>query len=289
MKPATENTTDEPTTADATDDAVERSTGGWSAVERRPLLKAIGVGGGLAFLGGGAVGQETTTELEDPTDIDPVFGLPLAVGEDVPDGIDPTQVVDLDTVTEENVHEGFPLRPDPQDPDRMIEADEEFVFDPVGLRLTPGDVVQYTSRSHVHTVTAFQQKWGEAEESLQIPTRIPDGVPGFHSPLLPEEASWLYEFTEPGVYDVFCLPHVAFGMVQRIVVAPEGDAAVPSAPSGRTFPNALTVLTAPELEPQRIADASTVAWRNLTLESGATTGTSTSGTPTSTTEGTTTR
>lgn len=67
-----------------------------------------------------------------------------------------------------------------------------------------------------------------------------------------KDASWLYRFSEPGVYDIFCLPHVALGMVQQIVVTdPETDPAALTAPSGKTFPNAMAVLSAPEFKPNR--------------------------------------
>lgn len=251
------------------DETTDESTGEWAGFERRPLLKALGGGAALSLLGtAGAAAQETTTQESDGTaEIDPVFGLPLAVGEEVPDGIDPTHVVSMDTV-EEDVHEGFPLRPDPQNPEQMVEAKKEFIFDPVGLRLAPGDVVHFESLHHLHTVTAFHQKWGDAEEFLQIPTRVPEGVSGFHSPLVMEDASWLYEFTEPGVYDIFCLPHVSFGMVQRIVVVDSETDEAPAAPSGETFPNAMAVLNAPELQPEHIVENETVAWSDLTLEMG---------------------
>lgn len=173
----------------------------------------------------------------------------------MPDGIDPAHVVELDAAEkkkDEDIHSGFPMRPDPENPDQMVEAEEEFLFDPAGVRVALGDVVHFKSVAHLHTVTAFHQKWGEAEEFLQIPTRIPDGTPGFHSPLLMKDASWLYRFSEPDVYDIFCLPHVALGMVQQIVVTdPETDPAALTAPSGKTFPNAMAVLSAPEFKPNR--------------------------------------
>lgn len=271
-----QQTENEPMTA-PNEETTDESTSERPSCGRRPLLKALGVGTGLATLGGGGVAaQETTTQTDETTEFDPVFGLPLAVDATVPDSIDPAHVVELDVAEEENIHEGFPLRPDPQNPDQMIEAEEEFLFDPVGLRLAPGDVVHFKSIAHLHTVTAFAQKWDESEEFLQIPTRIPEGVPGFHSPLLPEEASWLYEFTETGVYDIFCLPHVSFGMVQRIVVVDsETDAEAPAAPSGKTFPNAMAVLSAPELQPEHIVENETVAWSDLTLEMEAPTETTT--------------
>lgn len=90
-----------------------------------------------------------------------MFGLPLAVGAGVPDGIDPAHVVELDAAEkkkDEDIHSGFPMRPDPENPDQMVEAEEEFLFDPAGVRVAPGDVVHFKSVAHLHTVTAFHQK-----------------------------------------------------------------------------------------------------------------------------------
>lgn len=245
----------------------------WASGSRRSLLKALGVSAGLSVLGSAsAVAQETTTQRDDTPEIDPVFGLPLAPNEDVPDGIDPVQVVEL-AIEEENIHPGFPLEPDPEEPERFAEIPAEFFFDPVGVQISPGDVVHYQSVSPTHTVTAFHEKFGE--ERFPMPNRVPDGVPGFTSPVLMAEDSWLYEFTEPGVYDILCLPHLGLGMVQRIVVVdPETDE-VPAAPSGEVSPNVQAVLTAPELDPQNLVEAGTVGWSDLTLEMQTPTGTTT--------------
>ncbi|PSP98201.1 hypothetical protein BRC89_09630 [Halobacteriales archaeon QS_4_70_19] len=35
--------------------------------------------------------------------------------------------------------------------------------------------------------------------------------------MLMGDESWLYRFTETGVYDIFCSPHLPFGMVMRVV------------------------------------------------------------------------
>lgn len=239
----------------------------WSSGSRRSLLKAVGVGTGLSLLySAGAAAQETTQQRDEASGIDPIFGLPLGADEAVPDGIDPVQVVELDIEEGEGTHGGFPLEPDSNAPGQFVEVPAEFLFDPVGLRLTPGDAVHFKNLSHLHTVTAFHEKFGD-EEHLPIPTRIPDGVPGFTSPPFVDDESWLYEFTEPGVYDILCLPHLGLGMVQRIVVVDsQTDAEAPAAPAGEVFPNAQTVLTAPELDPQNIIEAETVGWSDLTLE-----------------------
>lgn len=241
----------------------------WASGSRRSLLKAVGVGAGLAVLGGGsATAQETTTtqQRDETSEIHPVFGLALAADDAMPDGINPAQVVELYSEEGQGTHAEFPLQPDPEEPGQFGEVPAEFFFDPVGVRLAPGDVVNFKNVSNLHTVTAFHEKFGD-EKHLPIQTRLPDGVPGFTSPPYVGGESWLYEFTEPGVYDLLCLPHLGFGMVQRIVVADQQtDVEAPGALSGEAFANAQTVLTAPELEPQHIMEAETVGWSDLTLE-----------------------
>lgn len=149
----------------------------------------------------------------------------------------------------------------------------DFYFDPVGARLRPGDTVEFLTREGLHTVTAFDPRYGTQQ-------RIPDGAPPFSSPPVVEGDSWYYRFDEPGVYDVLCLPHLSLGMVMRaVVVEDEGEVpeAYPDPETGRPEgggpegpgdpgvpPVALQVLNAPELEPQNIVEQETVAWTDLT-------------------------
>jgi predicted lipoprotein with Yx(FWY)xxD motif/plastocyanin len=268
-----------PPNANRTDTDV--STNEHAVFERRPLLKALwagaafSLGSGVAAASGEESGDGTGYDDDDEQDdretdsngIHPTFGLPLAADEEVPADIEPAEVVELHVLEEENVHDGFPVVPDPEDPEQVVEQ-EEFMFDPVGLRLSPGDIVHYENIAHLHTVTAFHEKFGE--EMFPLPTRIPDGVPGFTSPIIVGEEGWLYEFTETGVYDILCLPHLTFGMVQRVVVTDEDDAEDlegPLEPSETVPPNAQSVLAAPEMAAQQIVENETVAWEDLTLES----------------------
>lgn len=230
-------------------------------MNRRGLLKAFGVGAGVAALGGSAAGQGGRGNR-----IDKVYGASYAAGiHTVPSGI-------VDHDVELHVHPGagdhdeFPLNE---------EGDEEPVetfFDPVGLHVTPGEVVSFTTHgTGLHTVTAFHPKFNEPP-FLLFPDRVPTDY-GFTSPPVAEDDSWLYRFTTKGVYDLLCLPHVSLGMVIRIVVFdPEEDdiedsqfdepAADPNAP---LLPNAATVLNADELDPANIVSDGEVAWDELTL------------------------
>lgn len=254
--------------------------------ERRPLLKALGVGTALSLGVGTAAASEHGSQDETASDdhfvedlVDPTFGYPLAADET--DDLDLEHTVEMSTVEGPGSHENFPQGPpqEGEEEDGETEADEggegfpfEFEFDPAGLRVEPDDLVHFRSTAGEHTATAFHEKYSNPE--LAIPTRIPDGVPGFTSPPIVDGESWVYQFSTPGVYDVLCLPHLFFGMVMRIVVidTDEHDLedetfAEPSA--GEIPPNVERVLTADELDPANIVERGTVAWGDLTLEGGS--------------------
>lgn len=170
-------------------------------LDRRALMKVLGGGAAVAALGG------TTTA--DPGDgqgvrIDDVFGAPYAADDKVPSG-----KVDHEVGLHTHPPEG--------------DGHPEFFFDPIGLHVEPNDVVRFLNVPHgsmnyasEHTVQAFHDKF-DVPGFVDVPHRVPDGVPGFTSPVLMGEESWLYQFTETGVYDLFCFPHLQYGMVMRIV------------------------------------------------------------------------
>lgn len=229
-------------------------------LSRRVLMKAVGVGAGAAALGGPAAGQE-----ERGTRIHEVFGAPYAADETVPAGL-VDYVVDLDILPGVGAHEGFP------DPEGEV---PEFIFEPVGLHVEPGSVVNFRNISLEHTATAFHEKWSNPE--VTFPTRVPDRVPGFTSPPYVDEESWLYRFTTKGVYDLFCFPHLGLGMVMRVVVFdPEEDCITDgqfedwgpfaeNAEPGEPFFNPNRVLTDDALAPENIVDEGEVAWAELDL------------------------
>jgi plastocyanin len=96
---------------------------------------------------------------------------------------------------------------------------EEAWFDPIGLRIEPGQTVRWTMASpgNPHTTTAYHPS--NANHSL----RIPDAAAPWDSGFLVKPGD-AFEVTLPvdGVYDYFCLPHEAAGMVGRIVVGRSG-------------------------------------------------------------------
>lgn len=81
----------------------------------------------------------------------------------------------------------------------------------MGLQIDVGDTVAFHAHTPDHTVTAYHMEHGRQQ-------RVPDDADPFSSPVLPIGASWLYQFDQPGTYDINCAPHEFFGMVGRIVV-----------------------------------------------------------------------
>jgi plastocyanin len=121
---------------------------------------------------------------------------------------------------------------------RMVTEGQDFYFDPVGLRVEPGTTIRFINESGQHTATAYCEDNGKA-------TRIPEGAECWDSGMLVEEgATFEVTLTEEGVYDYFCQPHEALGMVGRIVVG-SPDAA-PAQDPADLFPAVQEALPAVE-------------------------------------------
>ncbi|WP_225334430.1 cupredoxin domain-containing protein [Halomicrobium urmianum] len=145
---------------------------------------------------GGAIGNETSDDESD--------GLLGNESDNETDGALNDTTDEQAAAFTQQEQEGFP----------------DFYFDPVGVRVSPGDVVAFQPQEEVHTVTAYNPRY------YDLPQRIPEGAPGFSSPPITAGDTWYYQFDETGVYDLFCLPHEQFGMVVRVVVMEE-DGEVP--------------------------------------------------------------
>lgn len=86
-------------------------------------------------------------------------------------------------------------------------------FDPIGLHVDPGTTVRWVVRGNVHTTTAY------SPQNDHHPLRIPDGATAWDSGFLVHPGEHFdVTLTVPGVYDYYCMPHEAAGMVGRIVV-----------------------------------------------------------------------
>jgi len=99
----------------------------------------------------------------------------------------------------------------------MSKDGAEVYFDPVGLRIQPGDTVRWIQVNGYHSVTAYHPANGDRE------LRIPEGAKPWDSGMLLAEypakgSTFEHTFTIPGVYDYLCIPHEAAGMVGRIIV-----------------------------------------------------------------------
>jgi len=96
-------------------------------------------------------------------------------------------------------------------------------FDPIGLYVEPGATVRWIVRENVHTATAYHPR--NDDHPLRIPERAEPWDSGF---LVHPGDHFDVTLTVPGVYDYYCLPHEAAGMVGRIVVGePLGPGAEP--------------------------------------------------------------
>lgn len=102
---------------------------------------------------------------------------------------------------------------------RSAEGGRRVWFEPVAVRLPPGGLVRWVLAEGVHTATAFHPDLGE------LPRGIPEGARPFDSGYLMEAgATFEARLKVEGVYDYFCRPHLAAGMVGRILVAaPDTD------------------------------------------------------------------
>lgn len=264
-------------------------------MDRRPLLKLLGAGTGLAALGSGTGvadehedsqdrnhdgerGDDKESEDRAPR-IDPRFGHTAADATNIPQDLRPDHTVDMYEV----MPEGFPPESDGLPPE--YDHPLLFVFEPAGLHISPGDIVEFRGTSPDHTVTAYHPEHG-------FQRRIPENVPPFSSPMVPQGGSWLYRFDQPGVYDLFCGPHHTYGMVMRLVVGDLATEELPdyvntyqaepptlapfstefmtmtlSAFAGQEvewpFLTPVDVFETPSLDPMEIQDAGTVPFANI--------------------------
>lgn len=169
-------------------------------LDRRTVMRVLGLGA-VATLGSG-VGAARHAGGHPPR-IDPYYGYSAPASERVPGNLDPDSEVEL------HIDNGAIFDQDP--------TTIPFHFEPMGLHVAEGDIIQFTGHTPEHTVTAYHEAQGRQQ-------RVPDSVPPFSSPVLNGGAFWLYQFDEPGVYDLLCAPHEFFGMVMRVVVGDPDDA-----------------------------------------------------------------
>ncbi|MFC6733002.1 MULTISPECIES: plastocyanin/azurin family copper-binding protein [unclassified Haladaptatus] len=244
---------------------------------RRTVLRTLGAGTAVASFGGVATAQTKSDEKQGtwglqetdcPPCIDDLAGYASLTTElDVPTALRPQHTVemrvdDADVLFPEEA-DGEQTPADEQtDTDGQGEGTEgfpDFYFDPVGIAVEAGDVIEFQNPSaDLHTVTAIHPRF------FGLPQRIPESAAPFSSPPVMTDENWLYRFTEPGVYDIQCLPHFELGMVMRVVVTKKSCEA-PEAPAGsdQLPPPVAAVLDADRLRPENIVENGPVAWTDL--------------------------
>jgi len=85
-------------------------------------------------------------------------------------------------------------------------------FDPIGLYVEPGATVRWIVRENVHTTTAYHPR------NDHHPLRVPESAVPWDSGFLVHPGDHFdVTLTVCGVYDYYCMPHEAVGMVGRIV------------------------------------------------------------------------
>ncbi|MDA2934673.1 plastocyanin/azurin family copper-binding protein [Acidobacteria bacterium AH-259-D05] len=91
-----------------------------------------------------------------------------------------------------------------------------YYFDPIGLYVTRGQIVQWFSRREGFSVTAYHPDNDNHE------LRIPQDAKPFDSGILPVGTSFEWTFDVEGTYDYYSQRHEVIGMVGRIVVGSPG-------------------------------------------------------------------
>lgn len=169
------------------------------SINRRTVMKILGVGTALSFGTGNTL---ATHEEPHPPHIDSHYGYSTPDATEIPTKLEPDHVVELHVVP-----------PDPPQPPL-------FHFEPSGLSVDSGDIVQFTFTSPDHTITAYHPAHG-------FQRRVPEQAPPFSSPVINAGGAWVYQFETEGLYDMYCGPHHILGMVMRIVVGDLNEDDVP--------------------------------------------------------------
>jgi plastocyanin len=123
------------------------------------------------------------------------------------------------------VQPNLPLAREPAEIRMQGSADGSHVwFDPVGLRIEPGQAIRWINLDpgNSHTATAYHPK------NFERPLRIPQGAEPWNSDYLLPNESFAVTLTVEGVYDFYCAPHEHAGMVGRIIVGQPGKPPVAS-------------------------------------------------------------
>lgn len=95
---------------------------------------------------------------------------------------------------------------------KMVTNDDRTHFEPHAVRVKSGGTVKWTLESGSHSTTAYHSENDK-------PSRLPEGAAPWDSGVLNEQGkSFSHTFDTEGVYDYFCTPHEATGMIGTVVV-----------------------------------------------------------------------
>lgn len=100
-------------------------------------------------------------------------------------------------------------------PKHYLVESGDFYFDPPGLLIQPGDMVEWAFVEITvdgHTTTAYHPNYKKE-------LRMPEGAKPWDSDLILDKSkTYSVRFETVGIYDYFCLFHEFLGMIGRIIV-----------------------------------------------------------------------
>jgi plastocyanin len=111
-------------------------------------------------------------------------------------------------------------------PALIIKMTDALTYEPDAVTVTVGTLVKWTNPSSIaHTVTADKSK---AQDPANV--MLPDGAKPFDSGRIAPGENYSRQFTLPGKYKYFCIPHELAGMIGTITVRePDAKEATPPA------------------------------------------------------------
>lgn len=105
------------------------------------------------------------------------------------------------------------------------------IFTPHVVWIATGGTVSFNNASGAHTSTSYSS-------GNDKPQRIPDGASGWDSGMM-SSGTFDHTFDVEGVYDYYCIPHEAMGMLGSVIVGnpdPSGEPGL--APPQDSLPSA---------------------------------------------------
>ena len=112
--------------------------------------------------------------------------------------------------------EAAPAEPDADgaEPAATVEMTDTLKFKPATVTIKAGETVEWTNPSRLrHTVTADPDKANDPKN-----VDLPDGAEPFDSGYIEPGGRYTHQFTVPGHYKYFCMPHEAAGMIGEVIV-----------------------------------------------------------------------